>query len=343
VEYSDLSDKAGDFAARAIAEMKKLGVSPHPNNFALFYCHVSGTYPDLSKAIDILATNGQAFTEAACSGLHDKFLSHAIEAANLKEVSTHIEEMLAQVIEYLGNATKGNVNYGETLSGISSILADGATAQNIKAIVTEVLNETRTVISNNRELEVKLDNSASEARKLRVDLEAMKRETMTDGLTGIANRRLFDIMIRESAMEAMENGTNLCLAMLDIDHFKRFNDTYGHQTGDQVLALVARTITDCIKGQDKAARYGGEEFAVILPATTIDQAVSAIDNIRRTLNDKQVTNKRTGKNLGQVSLSGGVAVYRFGEPLGQWIHRADEALYAAKRAGRNMVVSAAGK
>jgi diguanylate cyclase len=343
VEYSDLSDKAGDFAARAMAEMQKLGVSPHPNNFALFYCHVSGTYPDLSKAINILITNGQGFTEAACAGLHDKFLSHAVETANLKQVSTHIEEMLTQVIEHLGHATKDNANYGETLSGFTTVLSDGAAAQNIKAIVTEVLNETRTVISTNRELEAKLDNSAGEARKLREDLEAMKREAMTDGLTGIANRKLFDIMVRESAMEAMESGTDLCLAMLDIDHFKRFNDTYGHQTGDQVLALVARTITDCIKGQDKAARYGGEEFAVILPSTNVDHAVSAIDNIRRTLAAKQVTNKRTGENLGQVALSGGVAAYRFGEPLGQWIHRADEALYAAKRAGRNMVVSAAGK
>ncbi len=342
MEYSDLSDKAGEFAARAMVEMQRRKVSPHPNNFALFYCHISGTYPDLSKAINILITNDQDFTEAVCAGLHDKFLSHAVETANLKEVSTHIEEMLTQVIEYLGNAMKNNTNYGEALSGISSFLDDGATAQNIRAIVTEVLNETRSVISSNRELEAKLDNSAGEARKLREDLEVMKREAMTDGLTGIANRRLFDIMIRECAIEAMERGEELCLAMLDIDHFKRFNDTYGHQIGDHVLALVARTITDCIKGQDKAARYGGEEFAVILPATNVDNAVMAIDNIRRTLTDKQVTNKRTGESLGQVSLSGGVAAYRFGEPLGQWIHRADEALYAAKRAGRNLVIAATG-
>ena len=86
---------------------------------------------------------------------------------------------------------------------------------------------------------------------------------MTDGLTGVANRKCFDDTLGKAIEEAIEGGEPLSLIMLDLDHFKAFNDTYGHQVGDQVLKLLGRTLVQCVKGQDTAARYGGEEFAVI--------------------------------------------------------------------------------
>jgi len=109
--------------------------------------------------------------------------------------------------------------------------------------------------------------------------------------------------------------------------------------GDQVLKLVARTLVDSVKGQDTAARYGGEEFVVVFPKTTLAHALSAAENIRVNVASKQVTNKRTGQSLGQITLSIGVAEYVLGEPLSSFIQRADEALYLAKRSGRNRVMS----
>ena len=131
----------------------------------------------------------------------------------------------------------------------------------------------------------------------------------------------------------------MSLLIIDIDYFKKFNDTFGHQIGDQVLKLLAQTLTSSIKGQDLAARFGGEEFCVILPGTGVDNAVKLAEIIRNKVGKKQVKNRKTGESMGQITVSVGVAEFSYGEPLSQLILRADEAMYTAKRTGRNRVVS----
>ena len=167
----------------------------------------------------------------------------------------------------------------------------------------------------------------------------MRREATTDGLTEIANRRAFDTILRETAGEAMNSGDDLSVLMIDIDHFKIFNDTWGHQTGDDVLRLVAATLQQSIRGQDTAARYGGEEFAVILPATSLSAAVAVGSNIRRACERLQFVTRDTQQAVGTVTVSIGGACYEPGEALSNWIRRADAALYRAKQEGRNRVVS----
>ena len=126
--------------------------------------------------------------------------------------------------------------------------------------------------------------------------------------------------------------------MLDIDHFKRFNDTYGHQIGDQVIKLVARTLVQTLKGRDNPARYGGEEFGIILPRTSLEDAGRVGEKIRTTLSNCRLTRKGDGEDYGQVTLSIGAALYRPGEEISDFVARADTALYAAKEGGRNRVM-----
>jgi diguanylate cyclase len=127
--------------------------------------------------------------------------------------------------------------------------------------------------------------------------------------------------------------------MTDIDHFKSFNDTWGHLTGDQVLRLVAMPMKQNVKGQDIAARSGGEEFAVVLPNTPLRSAVTVGDHIRRAVMSKELMKRSTGQNLGRVTISVGVATARNGDTVQSIITRADGCLYAAKRSGRNRVIS----
>jgi diguanylate cyclase len=126
--------------------------------------------------------------------------------------------------------------------------------------------------------------------------------------------------------------------MTDIDHFKNFNDTWGHLTGDQVLRLVAMSLKQNVKGQDIAARYGGEEFAVILPNTVLRSALTVADHIRRAVMSKELMKRSTGQNLGRVTISLGCATARKGDTVQSLIARADACLYAAKRNGRNRVI-----
>ncbi|HYD18930.1 MAG TPA: GGDEF domain-containing protein, partial [Patescibacteria group bacterium] len=182
-----------------------------------------------------------------------------------------------------------------------------------------------------------LETSSGQVKELKKNLDNVRREALTDGLTGVANRKAFDKQILDLVEEATANATPLTLMMLDIDFFKKFNDAYGHVVGDQVLKLVARTLVDNVKGRDMVARYGGEEFAVLLPETPLAAAMKVAEMLRRTVEHKEVVNKTTQENLGRITLSMGVAEYLPGENISRVIERADEALYRSKKAGRNRV------
>jgi diguanylate cyclase len=190
----------------------------------------------------------------------------------------------------------------------------------------------------NKALEDRLTLSKSEISNLQQSLEAIRAESLTDPLTGLGNRKYFDRSIDSAVQNALASGEPLSLLMFDIDHFKSFNDSYGHLTGDQVLRLVGMSLRQTIKGQDITARYGGEEFAVVLPNTALRQALTVADHIRRAVMAKELKKKSTGEILGRVTISVGVAMLKPGDETDSLIERADACLYAAKRNGRNRVV-----
>ncbi|MGE5548344.1 MAG: GGDEF domain-containing protein [Solirubrobacterales bacterium] len=338
MKFSDPVDVAAHCARAAIGMMDRHGVSPHPNNFAVWYAFVADRNPDLTQAINGILRAGQKFSEEVNADLWERFFGTEQQEAELREVGRRIEDAVTRVLEYLSTANQGAANYGSALENFSGELGR-ADPGNLAALIASVLGETKSMIEINRQLEERLATSSSEVHRLREDLDQLKREATTDALTGLANRKLFDIALREAALEAEEDRRFLSLLMIDIDYFKQFNDTHGHMLGDQVLKLVSKTISDCVKGQDTAARYGGEEFAVVLPDTRLDGAIKVGDSIRRQVADRKLLNRRTGQVLGQVTLSVGVAEYEFGEALGAFVHRADEALYLAKRQGRNRVMT----
>ena len=209
----------------------------------------------------------------------------------------------------------------------------------VRALVARMADATRAMEARSHALEEQLQASSREVTELRQNLESVRRESLTDPLTGIPNRKAFDNELQKSIDRAAKHDEPVCLVMCDIDHFKVFNDTWGHQTGDQVLRLVANCISENVKGRDTAARYGGEEFAIILPQTLLGDAVNLADQFRTKVESKKLVKKSTGDILGAITISLGVAVYAPGETGIELTARADSCLYAAKRTGRNRVVS----
>jgi diguanylate cyclase len=201
-----------------------------------------------------------------------------------------------------------------------------------------LLGATQAMEARTRMLEDELCRSSCEVKELKSKLDDVRKESLTDPLTAIPNRKLFDVALEHAIHDANETGEDFALCMCDIDHFKTFNDTWGHQTGDQVLRLVGACLSENVKGRDTAARYGGEEFAVILRQTRIEHALNLANQIRGHVESKKLVKKSTGDILGTITISIGVAQFAPGETAANLIRRADEYLYAAKRAGRNCVI-----
>jgi diguanylate cyclase len=204
-----------------------------------------------------------------------------------------------------------------------------------------MVKATKEVDQTNKALEARLSASKLEITELQENLEAVRTESLTDPLTSLANRKYFDEALAKAIAGAYARREPLSLMLTDIDYFKKFNDSYGHLTGDQVLRLVAIAVKQNVKGQDVAARYGGEEFAIVLPDTALRQAITVADHIRRAVMNKELLKRSTGEHLGRVTISIGVATLGSSDSLQSLIERADVCLYAAKHSGRNRVIGEA--
>ena len=245
-----------------------------------------------------------------------------------------IDDVMKLISDALGMAQ----SYDASLNGASRKLPTARTAAQVKEIVETLIKSTPEMRDTNKALEARLALSKTEISNLQQNLEAIRAESLTDPLTGLGNRKYFDRMIGAEVQNALANSQSLSLLMFDIDHFKSFNDSYGHLTGDQVLRLVGMSLKQTIKGQDITARYGGEEFAVVLPNTGLRQALTVADHIRRAVMAKELKKKSTGEILGRVTISVGVSMLKPDDNTDSLIERADACLYAAKRAGRNRVI-----
>lgn len=314
-------------------------VPPTPHNFSVWFAHLSGAYPELSRAIEILDSNRAEFGPERNAELYERLIGDTRTAGQLREAGERISTAVASVLDLIQSAGLGTKQYGERIDKASEAMEGSLNPAQIKAVAEKILGETQRMIEHNDEISGKLAESSHEIEVLRREIEDVRRENLVDPLTGVGNRKLFDVRLRECMRNALEDGGELCLVMADIDHFKKFNDSYGHQLGDLVLRLVAKALTDGIKGRDIAARYGGEEFAILLPKTKLSDAVKVADQLRAMIASRRVRKRGDERDLGTITLSMGASRFRPGEPGTEFVQRADAALYFAKHHGRNRVAS----
>jgi diguanylate cyclase len=245
-----------------------------------------------------------------------------------------IEQVMAMIDAAAGSAS----SYSESLADASEKLGASKDREGLRAVVEGLVHAAKEMEQSNQQLEARLSASKQEIDELQTNLEAVRTESLTDPLTQLYNRKYFEDTLMQAIEEAYVKDEPLSLMMTDIDHFKAFNDNFGHLTGDQVLRLVAMSVKQNVKGQDTAARYGGEEFAVVLPNTVLRSAITVADHIRRAVMTKELMKRSTGEHLGRVTVSIGVATMRKSDTPQTLIERADACLYAAKRHGRNRVM-----
>jgi diguanylate cyclase len=321
------------FGESALERIRAYRHPAYPRIYEVWYTYATCYNPLLNQAInDVLKKRG-TLSEQDLDALYDMHLSTSRFPTRYDEVGTKIREEVDQMVAKLDKSRAAADQYNGTLDGVGKMV-EHADQTKIKNIIETLIHATIEMRASNGELEGQLVHSREEMLKLHDKLEAIRAESLTDPLTLLSNRKFFDMALEK----ALSEGKPFSLLVTDIDHFKMFNDKYGHLTGDQVLRLVATAVKQNVKGQDIAARYGGEEFAIILPGTTLRPAVTVADHIRRAVMGKELVKRSTGENLGRVTISIGVASFHSNDNAATIIERADMCLYAAKRAGRNRVV-----
>jgi len=338
---ADEYERAMAYADIAIGQLKALRQSAHPRNYEIWYTYATGYNPALNQQINaILETNG-SISESDLTQIYENYLAPTRLTNRIDEVGSQVKNEIDQLMAMIDAVAGTASSYSESLAGATAQLVQSKDRDGLRSIVETLVQTTKAMERSNQQLEERLQASKQEIDDLQVSLEAVRTESLTDPLTQLANRKFFDITLAKSIAEAIERTEPLSLLLTDIDHFKAFNDTYGHLTGDQVLRLVAMSVKHNVKGKDTAARYGGEEFAVVLPSTNLRAAATVADHIRCAVMAKELMKRSTGEHLGHVTISIGVATLGNGDTAQTLIERADACLYAAKRSGRNRVISEA--
>ncbi|OKO77513.1 diguanylate cyclase [Bradyrhizobium sp. NAS80.1] len=338
VNVLDEHERTMAFAEVALGQIRSLRQTAIPRNYEIWYVYATGYNAPLNKIInETLARHGK-LTEADLEQIYETYLSHIKTTDRIDKVGARVIGEIDDVVEVLSEALGRTSAYDASLSDAAQILSSAKSREQVKSVVETLLRSTSEMRETNKALEDRLTLAKNEISNLQQSLEAIRAESLTDPLTGLGNRKYFDRMIGMAVQSAFASGEPLSLLLFDIDHFKSFNDSYGHLTGDQVLRLVGLSLKQTIKGQDITARYGGEEFAVVLPNTALRQALTVADHIRRAVMAKELKKKSTGEILGRVTISVGVSMLRQGDDTDALIERADACLYAAKRNGRNRVI-----
>lgn len=326
-------------AQSVLEEMSSNKNPAYPKAYEVWFRHLAGENPKMSHTINDIIKKYGRISASQILQLYEEFLAKGADSSFSDEISNKItSEALA--LEKIAQRSFGlTQSMGDSLTQVSDDLELQLDQASLSKLIKRMTIETANAKKQNEEISRQLKDAHKGLLLLRKNLEEVREESIMDQLTGIGNRRHFDRSLDKALLDHKHARQPLALILADIDHFKSFNDQWGHQTGDQVLRLVALAIKSNVKVTDNPCRYGGEEFAIILPNTSLVQAHNVAERIRMTVSKRDVIKRSTGDNLGKITVSAGVAMMSPEDTPQSIIHRADLCLYAGKNAGRNRVIT----
>lgn len=331
--------QAAEYLRLTLGKLGELGLPATSRHYALFYVYHSGRSEELNKRIDEILDNNETFSEALVEDLFSQYVCKCegidLESLN-QELLQAVAQILGAIVDFAGQAALSN----RSLAGHLEKMSKTNHPAEILREAASIISDTRSFIDNTQIFEESMRETTVQIEILQEELVQARQEATIDALTGLQNRRGLDKKL-EIALEATSSEQKpLCILMIDIDHFKTINDNHGHLIGDKVLISVARLLSNQVRGDDYIARYGGEEFVVVLQHTPITAAFTVAEKIRGAVERLKLKQVKTGKALEQITVSLGVASFRFGESKEDLLHRCDEALYRAKHLGRNRALIA---
>ena len=336
--YPEDYAKASEHLRLALSLLSSHKIPPSPLNYQIGYECASGKNQNLENELGELLEQSGTPTEEQLWKLHRRFFMQNEKA--LQIIRQELQEIIASIQGEFQRSGGNLQEYTKTLNHFVDILDKPLPPEAMSSEVQKVIGDTQEVKQSQNQVESQISSLLFDMETMRQELEQVKEESKTDSLTGISNRKAFDAALEHIVHSARKERSTFCLLLADIDHFKQFNDTYGHLVGDKVLRFVASTLKSCTKGRDFVARFGGEEFTIILPQTDMRGGKIVAEQIRSAVSTGNLKNNLNGETYGKITMSIGVAQYRQDDLPNSLIQRADRALYLAKEGGRNRVEQA---
>jgi diguanylate cyclase len=329
-------DYAAALADRANRYMVQHGVTPTPGNFAVWFAYSRGAPPELKRAIDALIAGKKPFDANTNRELFAIHLAPSSASKIVGNIPERLKSVMTEAKRFVTAAIDDSRTHIHAIGGVAEQAEKGGDP---KSLVKALMSELAQAAARASELETNLSETSREMDAIRESLNEAEQRASTDALTGLPNRRAFDEFLSASQLAAMDKNEPLSILLIDIDHFRKFNDKFGHPLGDQLLRLMANALRERLRGTDLPARYGGEELMAVLPGAKLAACEAMAELIRKSISECRITRRSTGEVLPGITVSIGVAQFRPGESTAELVERCDRAVGLAKRIGRNRVVT----
>ncbi|SIS62431.1 GGDEF domain-containing protein [Neptunomonas antarctica] len=334
MKFAENTTQSAEYLRQAIPLMVKYNIPPNPLNYALWYTYVSNRIPSLNFQIDqTLDTYGTCPTLLG----EQMFREHVIndEIANSDQTQNQLIALTQNLHRQAAHAAKNTSDYGAMLDDSLTALNQNDSNHNIEKIINRLAENTLSISESTGLFQKQITDAQTEILALKAELQKTRQDARIDPLTGLYNRRVFNTELEQVA--GASKHTNTALIMLDIDHFKKFNDDYGHLMGDKVLQYFGKLLKAECKEPALPVRFGGEEFAILMIGHNEEDAAIFAENLRQKIQAIRIKQKKSGKIISSITASFGISKRTENESAEQLIERADKALYLAKNSGRNQV------
>ncbi len=340
-----LDDSAEDLALntellkKTIPLMTRHAAGYYPISYALWYEYAKGDRPELQNAIDRELAQQPRL---APSRTYSLYMQHMVEPAErmILTARASLMEMLEEIHRNAAQTGQGASDFRHQLARFQDEISSATSMEDLATAILAIQAGAGRMSGDIRQLSGQLERAQDKIRSLTEKIDKLQTDVVTDALSGLLNRRGFDRELELATRHTGGDSSRLSLILLDIDHFKRINDTYGHPLGDRVIVAIGNAIASCVGSAGTTARYGGEEFAVLLPGRPIEAAESLAEAIRTRVEQGRIRRRSDEAPIASITMSAGIAGWEATDTVESLVERADRALYAAKHEGRNRVVVA---
>ncbi|WP_026970547.1 GGDEF domain-containing protein [Aliagarivorans marinus] len=322
---------------KSVALMMKHKIAATPHNYALWYLYVENNKDELKQAMEQTLDTYQTIPPSQGDQLYNQFIEEE-QNLEVKEMRQNLEAMVQELQHTMRDTGTDTANFQSTIDSsfdkLENAERDGMALDQVMDLVRHLIDQAATIRKSTNFFNEQLSSAQEEISKLKDQLKQTEEQAMHDALTGIYNRRAFDLDYQQLLQHKREFAVIAC----DIDHFKAFNDNYGHVLGDQVLKVVAKRLNEGCREGMKVYRYGGEEFMVLMPDADLRKARYLAETMRRAIEKLSLKDRRANRQIKNITTSFGVAVFDKLAPKRSPVEEADKQLYEAKRLGRNRVM-----